>query len=111
MSTTIQTINPYNSNQIKTYKLFKASEIESALDNAQKAFFNWKKTEISKRTKLLKKVRNILLEEKEVLGKLMTEEMGKPITQSIAEIEKCAWLCDFYRKNAEDLLADELIKT
>ena len=111
MSTTIQTINPFTSNQIKTYNLFKASEIESALDNAEKAFFNWKKIEISKRTKLLKKVRNSLLEEKEVLGKLMTEEMGKPITQSIAEIEKCAWLCDFYRKNAEDLLADELIKT
>ena len=111
MSTTIQTINPFTNKQIKTYNLFEASEIESALDNAEKVFFNWRKTEISKRTKLLKKVRNSLLEEKEVLGKLMTEEMGKPITQSIAEIEKCAWLCDFYRKNAEDLLADELIKT
>ena len=111
MSTTIQTINPYTNKPIKTYKLFEASEIESALDTAEKTFLDWRKTDISKRIKLLKKVRNILQEEKDPLGRLMTEEMGKPISQSIAEIEKCAWLCDFYRKNAEDLLADELIKT
>jgi succinate-semialdehyde dehydrogenase/glutarate-semialdehyde dehydrogenase len=40
----------------------------------------------------------------------MTDEMGKPITQGIAEIEKCAWVCDFYAKNAEDFLADQLIE-
>lgn len=41
----------------------------------------------------------------------MTEEMGKPISQSIAEIEKCVWLCDFYITNAEDFLADSIIET
>lgn len=111
MANTIQTINPYTNSPIKTYNLYNDSKIETVLDKAEKAFSNWKRIPISKRTKLLKKLRNTLLDEKEYLGTLITQEMGKPISQSIAELEKCAWLCDFYRKNADELLADDLIKT
>ncbi len=54
---------------------------------------------------------NVLREQSEELSKLMTEEMGKPIAQSRAEIEKCTWVCEYYAENAEKFLSDELIET
>jgi succinate-semialdehyde dehydrogenase/glutarate-semialdehyde dehydrogenase len=59
----------------------------------------------------MKKAADILLKDKEELARLMTLEMGKPIKQSIAEIEKCAWVCNFYSDNAESFLSDEIIQT
>ncbi|MBR9756646.1 MAG: NAD-dependent succinate-semialdehyde dehydrogenase [Algicola sp.] len=111
MATTITTTNPYNNAPLKTYALNTNKEIALILEQAQTTQHKWQATKIKVRTKLLKKLKHALLNEKETLGSLVTQEMGKPISQSIAEIEKCAWLCDFYRKNTEDFLADALIKT
>src|SRR5690606_39125081 len=63
------------------------------------------------RSGLLKKLAKALLKNKKSYAQLMSKEMGKPINQGIAEIEKCAWACDFYAKNAEGFLADDLIDT
>ena len=59
----------------------------------------------------MKNAAKILHERKEEFAKLMTLEMGKPILQSKAEVEKCAWVCDYYADNAEKFLANEIIKT
>lgn len=111
MSKSITTSNPYTGKGIKTYQSFGPKEIESSLKIAQQTFDSWKRFDISKRVKPLKKLAELMLDSKEELGSLITTEMGKPITESMAEIEKCVFLCDFYSKNAENLLADELIKT
>lgn len=107
----ISSINPFNGEKLKEYQLHDQSELETIVSSSQHTFLVWKETAIAKRTKLLKKLSKVLEENKEVYGKLMVKEMGKPISQAIAEVEKCAWLCDFYAKNAEDFLADELIET
>lgn len=107
----ISSINPFNGEKLKEYQLHSQSELETIVSSSQHTFLVWKETAIAKRTKLLKKLSKVLEENKEVYGKLMVKEMGKPISQAIAEVEKCAWLCDFYAKNAEDFLADELIET
>jgi len=106
---TITTKNPYTQEDIKTYNLIYDKELKQKLDLAEEQFQNWKSLQIKDRSKLLSNVAELLVERKESYAKLMTQEMGKPITQGIAEIEKCAWVCDFYAKNADDFLADQLI--
>lgn len=108
---TITTLNPYTQEELKTYKLIDNTVLQQKLELAEAQFKNWKSFEIKDRRKRLSKVAKLLIERKESYAKLMTEEMGKPLAQGISEIEKCAWVCDFYAKNADDFLADQLIET
>lgn len=108
---TIKTVNPYNGKQIAEYKEHSNSEINELLSQSQNTFYDWKLTSIPERVTLLKKLSDLLLKKKEELAALITAEMGKPIKQSIAEIEKCSTVCEFYAINADDFLADELIDT
>lgn len=111
MSTTITTVNPYTGKDIKTYNLHTKEEIDTVLKTGEKTFKTWKKTAIKERTSLLKKLAKQLENKREDLSALMTAEMGKPIAQSRAEIDKCIWLCDFYAKNADNFLSDAIIDT
>ena len=111
MNNSIKTNNPFNNQSIKEYKLHSKEELKDILDTSNKTFYKWKKTAIKERCRLLMNLAQIIEDDKEDLAKLMTLEMGKPITQSISEIEKCITLCDFYATNAENFLADELIDT
>ena len=107
----IQSKNPYNGDILETYSKDTQSTIIAKLDKALAIETTWANTPIDDRCNLLTKVADLLLDRKEEYAELITREMGKPISQSIAEIKKCAWACDFYALNAEDLLADELIAT
>lgn len=111
MSDTINTYNPYNGEHIKTYKLDSKVVLNKKLELANATFKSWKLLEISQRAKLLQKLADELLADKDSLSKLITLEMGKPITESKAEIEKCAFLIQFYAHNADQFLADAIIET
>ncbi|MTE27708.1 NAD-dependent succinate-semialdehyde dehydrogenase [Winogradskyella ouciana] len=111
MSDTINTNNPYNGEHIKTYKLDSKVVLNKKLELANATFKSWKLLEISERAKLLQKLADELLADKDSLSKLITLEMGKPITESKAEIEKCAFLIQFYAHNADQFLADAIIET
>ena len=107
----IQSKNPYNGTLLGTYKKDTLSTIELKLTKALDAETSWRNVSLEDRCNMLSKVVDLLLERKKEYGELISNEMGKPISQSIAEIEKCAWACEFYAMNSEDLLADELIVT
>lgn len=107
----IQSINPANEELLKEYKEATSDEINEIISKAHDEFLNWKGTSFSLRSGLMKKAANILREQKEEFAEIMTLEMGKPIAQSRAEAEKCAWVCDYFAENAEKFLADEEIKT
>lgn len=111
MMATITTTNPYTQEELKTYTLISDSDLNKKLELGQEQFDNWKSISIKDRSKLLKKVAKLLLNRSDQYAKLMLSEMGKPISQGVAEVEKCAWVCDFYAKNAERFLADQLIET
>ncbi len=81
------------------------------LDANYSAFQKWKGVSIEKRGELLKQVGDLLIDRKEDHARAITREMGKPLKEAYGEVEKCAWVCDFYAENAEDFLADELIET
>ena len=107
----IQSINPYTEEIIKTYPEHSQAEIRDIIKIAYKAFENWNDVGFDERSSLMKKASDVLRKRKDEFGELMTLEMGKPIQQSIAEVEKCAWVCDYYSENAKHFLADEIIKT
>lgn len=107
----LQTINPATNELIGEYREHSFEEVELFIQEANLAQEQWKTTEFSRRSSLLKELANQLEEKKEALAELMTEEMGKPLKQGVGEIEKCAWLCRYYADNAEGFLSDEHVDT
>lgn len=103
--------NPYNGKVLQEYGLETQERIRAKLEKADNVFQQWKEISLKKRTGLLNNLSNLLEDRLEYLSELMTQEMGKPISQSRAEIKKCIFLCDFYATNAEDFLADDIIET
>ncbi len=104
-------INPATEEIINEFDEMSDQAIESCLEQSDKVFTHWSEFPIEKRCELIKNLGQILREKKEKLAELITLEMGKPITQSIAEIEKCAWLCDYYKDSAPNQLADIPVAT
>lgn len=107
----IQSINPANNQVIKTYQEISDVELSEVLSKMQTAFEDWKTKSFDYRASLMKTAGEILRSKREEFSKLMTLEMGKPIVQSRAEIDKCAWVCDYYAENGEKFLKDEIIQT
>lgn len=107
----IKSINPYNGQTIAEWEEDSDSTIEEKLQTAQERFQSWRKTDFSHRAELISKLGATMRENPRKYAERITKEMGKPIIQSIAEIEKCAWLCDYYAKHAEQQLAPEFIET
>ena len=107
----LSSINPANNILIKNYDEMTSPESADIISLADKAFKNWKETSFIHRSELMKNAAKVLRDNSEEYSVLMTIEMGKPIVQSRTEVEKCAWVCDYYADNAEKFLADEIIKT
>lgn len=107
----IQTINPATGTVEKTFKTESWKEVDAKLEKAEKAFHKWRKTSFKVRRELFEKLIKHIEEHKEKYARLNTLEMGKPIKQSIGEVEKCAKGCEFYAKHAEQILAPNHIKT
>ena len=108
---TIQSINPATEAVIATFAEHTPEWTEQAIAEVDAAFRRWRETSFADRAALVRRAGAILRERAARYAGLMTAEMGKPITQAEAEVEKCAWNCDFYADNAEDMLADEPVPT
>lgn len=105
----IQSINPFTGNIVEEFDTHSTAEVEAALQGASAAQRQWRRVPISDRVKLLTSMAVALRAGKEGYARLITEEIGKPITKSRAEIEKCAATCDFYAEAAPRFLADEAV--
>jgi succinate-semialdehyde dehydrogenase / glutarate-semialdehyde dehydrogenase len=107
----IATINPANSEVIKTFQPLSEAEIEEKIQLAVSAFNSERKTPFAVRSGRMVKAAQILERDKEKFGHLMTLEMGKPYKSAVAEAVKCTTACYFYAENAEKILADEVVET
>ncbi|MEZ4971540.1 MAG: NAD-dependent succinate-semialdehyde dehydrogenase [Flavobacteriaceae bacterium] len=107
----VESVNPYDGKPMEKYRTFSEEDIDKVVERAGQVFQSWKNESVEHRSGLLKKLATVLLRNKKAYARLMSKEMGKPVKQGIAEIEKCAWACDFYAKNAEGFLGDDLIDT
>lgn len=107
----LRSINPANGEEIAVYKEMSTDEVDGILTSVNDAFNSWRKTSFSIRGELLKNAAAILQSNKEAFGRLMSLEMGKPYSQSLAEVVKCAKGCEYYADNTEEILADRIIET
>lgn len=107
----IVSVNPYTAQEIARFEEHSDAQIEQALAEAVAAQRAWRKTSFAERSKLLVSMAKVLRANKSEYGKMISLEMGKPIAEAVAEVEKCALNCDFYAENAPRFLEDEVIAT
>ncbi len=107
----MKSINPANGNLIKEYKEHNDAEVEEIVKAVDADWQIWKNEPSVQRKTLMLKAAAVLRQKKAEFAKTISEEMGKPLSESMAEVEKSAWVCDYYAVNAEFLLADERIQS
>jgi succinate-semialdehyde dehydrogenase/glutarate-semialdehyde dehydrogenase len=106
---TIQSINPATEEVIETFAPHTAAQIDEILTSVAAAQKTWRDRSFAERADVLRQVAALLRERKDELARAATSEMGKPIVESEAEVEKCAWVCEYYAEHAERFLADEQV--
>ena len=107
----MQSINPFTEEVFASVEPISDDDLNSALDRAVSACNGWKTKSYEARAKFLRRAAELLRERRKELAKIMTLEMGKPIPQADAEIEKCAWTCEYFADNAEKFLEPRVIDT
>lgn len=107
----ITSINPYTEETIEEFELLTENQINKEIQKSREAFLKWRDVEISERVKLIYNLAIELRKEKREYAATITKEMGKSIIESLAEVEKCARLCEYYAENAEVYLQPEHIQT
>lgn len=107
----MKSINPYTNELLFEHHEDSAEKIHQVIEKSHQAFHSWRKTSFEERAKKIMKVAQFIEKEKNEFAKIMTLEMGKPISQSISEIEKCVWVCEYYAENAEKFLEPKSIET
>jgi succinate-semialdehyde dehydrogenase/glutarate-semialdehyde dehydrogenase len=107
----IQSINPATGEVLERFQQTTAGELDRILDSAYAAFLDWRHRPFTERAERMRNAARILRAGQEKYARTMALEMGKPIVQGEAEVEKCAWVCDYYAEHGEAFLADELRET
>lgn len=107
----IISVNPFNGKPLKHYRAHSHKQAAQKITQTHQAWLNWKNTPHEDRTRLLTNMAGVLQTRKKEFAILMAQEMGKPIHQGVAEIEKCASVCAYYAANAAKYLSDQLIET
>lgn len=108
---TINSVNPLNGQIIHTYSTHTREEAQIIISKCHNSWGSWRDTSLPERAEYFKKASQLLLNRKNELAALMALEMGKPLKGGIAEIEKCADVCDFYAEHAGAFLKEEIIQT
>lgn len=107
----IISMNPYNGEVLKHFSPDDGPALEAKLCRAEQAFQSYRRTSFGQRSQWLQRVADLLDQRQAEYARLMTLEMGKPLSQARGEVEKCAWVCRFYAEKAESFLTDELVET
>lgn len=107
----IASVNPATGERIQSYPEIATEQLEPILHAAAEACTQWRRTSFAERSQRMRKLAGLLRTHEERYATLMAVEMGKPVRQGRAEIEKCAAACEFFADNAEKFLAPEEVKT
>ena len=108
---TIIAINPTTGDAIKEYEEMTVEEVRSVIEETHQAFLGWQKIAFAERAQLMRELAKTLLDNSYGYATLMAQEMGKPLREGKSEVEKCAWVCEYYADNAERFLQPEMVET
>ena len=106
----IITVNPATGEEIEKYSPMDKTQVFELVGKAKRAYPEWKK-DYEKRRSFIYNLVEHLKKNKTKLAKVATSEMGKPLKESIGEVEKCAWALEFYADNGDSFLSDEVLNT
>lgn len=104
-----KSINPTDGTVLASFDELSPNALDGKLEHASTAFKQWRKSSFAERSAILRRTAEILVAEKDAWGHLMTLEMGKPLSQAVAEVEKCALTCRYFADNGASILADQPI--
>jgi succinate-semialdehyde dehydrogenase/glutarate-semialdehyde dehydrogenase len=107
VSGAVVTVNPATGEPVARYAAFSAAEVEAALAEVHAAGRSWAGAPVGHRAERIGALAGVLRERRESLARLVTTEMGKPLTEALAEIDKCAWQCEHVAAEGPGFLRPE----
>jgi succinate-semialdehyde dehydrogenase/glutarate-semialdehyde dehydrogenase len=107
----IEAVNPTTGERLNSYEAMSREDVREIVGSAHRAFLGWRRASFAERAAPMKKAAQILRQRTDEYARLIALEMGKPVKQGRAEIEKCAWACEYYADEAEGFLRPEEVKT
>ncbi|MFG1497528.1 NAD-dependent succinate-semialdehyde dehydrogenase [Saccharospirillum sp. HFRX-1] len=102
-------IDPSNGETLNEFAPATSEQVERILSDGEAAYRSWRQTSFAQRAEVLRKAAKVMRDDVDRLAILMTEEMGKPIKEARAEVEKAAWCAEHYAEHAEQYLATEIL--
>jgi succinate-semialdehyde dehydrogenase / glutarate-semialdehyde dehydrogenase len=106
-----KSVNPYNQQLIAEYNEHSENDVRKKLELSTRTYHEWKKSSFAQRADLMRRVAALLNRDQNKYARLISQEMGKVISESRDEVKKCAVGCSYYADNAENFLKDEMIST
>lgn len=107
----MRAVNPATGELIREIPEHDEKEVGARLEQAEQAFGSWSRFSFEERARHLTSVADLLRDRTADFARTITEEMGKPVAAAESEIDKCAWVCDFYAEHAAGFLASETVAT
>ncbi|SFI49927.1 NAD-dependent succinate-semialdehyde dehydrogenase [Nitrosomonas sp. Nm34] len=102
-------INPVNGQTIQAFPTWQSDTINAILREVESAQKGWASLHIEQRAVHMRKLAQVFRQRRDAYAHLITDEMGKLLKEARAEIDKCAWGCDYFAEHASTYLADEII--
>lgn len=107
----VKVVNPATGKVFETFPITTKEQVNAKVEKAREAFTTWSRLDVAERAAYLQRFAEILRKHKEDYGRTMTNEMGKIIRESLAEVEKCAWAADYFAQNSQRFLEPEVVET
>ncbi len=104
-----RSVNPADGNTLREVDAFTHEQLEAALQSASEATAGWQAQPVEDRCALMQAAAAVIRRHADEYAEIIVQEMGKPVTEARAEIEKCAWACEYYAASGPEFLADEII--
>jgi succinate-semialdehyde dehydrogenase/glutarate-semialdehyde dehydrogenase len=107
----LKSINPFDPSRIINYPQLSDMNLVLQLGRAQSTFLRYRHSSFGERAVLMNNAARLLRERSREYAEVITREMGKPISEAVAEVKKCAWVCEYYAENAAVFLEDKIVET